>query len=127
MCDDTNQRELRSDLLEEVEALLCDVRPPPLSAGDLLVVRRALAEEVRGTAMPEVLTMEEVARILRVEMDDLALILDELPAFEFAGRLRVRTVRLMQWIEHRERTWVHTAAARITGSMRGGETGKGVA
>jgi len=107
---------------DELDLLLREIRPPPLSAGGLLRVRRAVSDRVRGGRAPEVLTLEEVADYLRIDGSDLPEVLDELPAFELAGRLRVRRARLIEWIEHRERSWTHGATARTVG-----RTGKGVA
>lgn len=62
-----------------------------------------LAIHTTVDALPEVMTIEEVAAFLRVEPDDLDVELDTLPAFEIGGRLRVRRSRLLEWIEERER------------------------
>jgi hypothetical protein len=109
----------------ELLGILAELRPAPMPAGELLAVRRALSAEVRGAGAPEVMTLPEVAEFLRIDEADLAEILDELPAFELAGRLRVRRARLVEWIEHRERTWRHAAGARTVGAAT--RFGKGVA
>jgi hypothetical protein len=60
------------------------------------------APEVVAGELPEVLTVEEVARYLRVSVAELEPALAELPFFEFAGRLRMRRESLEAWIEERE-------------------------
>lgn len=51
----------------------------------------------------EIMTLEEVAGFLRVGLGELERELDDLPTFEFAGRLRIRRAALLAWIEERER------------------------
>lgn len=52
--------------------------------------------------LPEILTVAEVARYLRVTREELEAELDNLPFFEFAGRLRMRRESLLAWVEERE-------------------------
>jgi len=78
------------------------------SAAALLKVRKALSRRVRGEER-EVMTLEEVAEFMRVSQDDLEEVVDDLPAFEIAGRVRVRRDRLLAWIAKRERTYRTTA------------------
>lgn len=60
------------------------------------------APEVLAGELPEVLTVDEVARYLRLSREELEAALDQLPFFEFAGRLRMRRESLIGWIEERE-------------------------
>ncbi len=92
----------RIEALERTDAALAALRPAAPPAAAVLAARRALAREVRG-AGPEVMTLEEVARFLRVSPGELSDLVGELPAFEIAGRLRVRRSRLVAWIEEREK------------------------
>ena len=65
-------------------------------------MRQSLLDEMRGD-LPEIMTPAEVAAFLRIPLDDLEEVFDELPSFEFAGHVRVRRERLLEWIEQRER------------------------
>jgi len=87
---------------DEAVRELCRTSPPP---GALLEVRRALLREVRGGPATEIMTLDEAAAFLRVSADELAQVLDELPAFELAGQVRVRRTKLVEWIEGRERSF----------------------
>ncbi len=108
----------RVKALRRVDAALARVVPHRPAAGGLLNVRRALAGQLR-TAGPEVLTLEEVAELLRLgpaEMDEVA---GELPAFELAGRVRVRRAKLTEWIEQRESRFQSAAEGhRVARSLR---------
>lgn len=89
-------------------------RPPqlaaPAAASALRAVHAALARERSPDPAPEIMTLDEVAALLRVSRDDLDLELHSLPVFEFAGQLRVRRARLMAWIEAREQQARHRLA-----------------
>ncbi len=82
------------------------IEPP---AGAVLEARRTLSRQVRGGG-PEVMTLGEVAEFLRVPQDALAEVMEELPAFELGGYVRVRRARLVEWIEQRERAYVRARA-----------------
>jgi transcriptional regulator with XRE-family HTH domain len=88
--------------LRELDAALGGLRRAEPSARAVLEARRALSREVRGTGTPEVMTLDEVAEFLRISPDELDEIAGYLPAFEIAGRIRVRRERLIEWIEDRE-------------------------
>lgn len=88
-------------------AVLPRLEPP---AGALLRTRRLLAEAVRGQAEPEIMTLDDVAGFLRISLDDLEEMVLDLPAFELAGRLRVRRSRLLGWIQARERAYARSSA-----------------
>ena len=53
----------------------------------------------------DVLTPEELAQLFRVPVDDVYAHLDELPAFEFAGRVRFRRRAVEQWMDEQEQRW----------------------
>ena len=76
---------------------------PPEQA--VLNVRRALSRGIRARE-PEVMTLQEVADFLRVSLEDLYETVDQLPAFEMAGRILVRRAKLVEWIEKREQAYV---------------------
>jgi hypothetical protein len=79
-------------------------RRAPSPAG-LLDARRALSQSIDDRRPPgehDVMSLEEVARYLRISEEDLEAIADQLPTFEIAGRIRVRRARLVEWIEQRE-------------------------
>lgn len=84
------------------------------------VVQRVRERLLTATVMPderEMLTLDEVAELLRLDEQQLDLVLDELPAFELAGVVRVRRARLNEWIEQRERQYIaqclQSQAARV--------------
>jgi len=86
---------------------------PPLRPGTdtVLATRRSLSAVTRGTGVPEILTLEEVAAFLRIEPEQLGEIVEELPAFELAGQIRVRRARLIEWVAQRERDHSQAATA----------------
>jgi len=99
--------------------------PPPARA--VLAARRAVAEQLRPTPAREIMTLDEVAEFLRLGPDEMDEVADELPAFELAGRLRVRRARLIEWIEHRERRYAAGRAQSQVARLLSGRFGKGVA
>ena len=100
---------------------LSPVAPPPHALG---AVRRALAAE-HGASPREVMTLEEVAAFLRVTPDRMAEYVDDLPAFELAGRVLIRREKLIEWIERRERAFnrgrIQSVAARVLAELQEGE------
>ena len=92
---------------------------------------REVLDRVRRQVLPRtpaeaILTLEEVAALLRLDEEAMALIVDDLPAFELAGRIRVRRDRLDEWIDARQRQYADRAAAAATlRCLR--HNGKGVA
>jgi hypothetical protein len=100
--------------LADVDAALEAMPAARPSCTALLATRRALAGVTRGGA-PEVMTLEEVADFLRIGMDDLDEIVEELPAFELGGQIRCRRESLLAWIERREREFSRQAAATWAG------------
>jgi anti-sigma factor RsiW len=84
-------------------------------------VRRRLGRTLGGAAAPdawpEVMALEEVARYLGITLDELDRLAADLPAFEVAGRIRVRRSELGKWIARREQDY---AAQRLrTETTRG--------
>lgn len=70
-------------------------------------------------AQSDLMTLEELARWLQVPVDDVYAHLDQLPAFEFAGRVRFRRSAIESWIEERERQWrMQSAAGVVAGGRR---------
>lgn len=112
----------RTDRLDATLAkLMGEPVPEPLAQRVLARVREAARSPGPVPAhVPEVLTLRDAAAFLRISEEELAQILDELPLFELAGQLRIRTERLREWIEQRERTYqrnaFRTSALRITRS-----------
>lgn len=110
----------RLKALKGVDAALPTLARMEPSAAALLAARRALSELVRGPRAPEIMTLEEVAQFLRVTVDDLTEVAAELPAFEIAGRIRVRRSRLIEWIEQRERARARsTIESEVAGILAG--------
>ena len=93
----------RLTALAAADAALAAVRPLEVPAGALLETRRVLSESVRGAGLAEIMTLEEVAAFLRIKPVELGEVIEELPAFELAGQVRVRRARLIEWVEQRER------------------------
>jgi anti-sigma factor RsiW len=98
--------------LARSDAILAGLRRWRPDAGALLRVRRALSAATRARGSPEVMTLSEVAEHLQITPEQLDEIVEELPAFELAGQVRVRRTRLIQWIERREHEYARRAAAR---------------
>jgi len=100
----------RLSALAEADEALASVRPVTPPAEALLAARRAISDELRSRA-PEIMTLEEVGEFLRVTPEQLGEIVEELPAFEIAGQIRIRRARLTQWLEQRERDYTRQSAA----------------
>jgi anti-sigma factor RsiW len=88
---------------------------------------REAVEEIAWAFGHEVMTLAEVAAFLRVPQDDLETLAAELPAFELAGRIRVRRTKLLEWIEERERLHRRSAleselASALARGFRKGKT-----
>ena len=86
----------------------------------VLSARRLLSKELRGTEVREVMTLKEAAELLRISLDELGEILNEFPAFEIAGQIRVRRTRVVAWIERRERAYQKSSAeSEVARAMAG--------
>lgn len=59
------------------------------------------------------LDIEEVAQLLQLTMPQLLEIVEDLPSFEVAGRLRFRKERILEWIDTKEEQmrWSRDASA----------------
>jgi len=116
----------RLDALRDADAAVRAWPRHEPSAGAVLAARRALAEEIRRPASPEILTLEDIAEILRVTPAELSEVVDQLPAFELAGQIRVRRARLIEWIRRRERDYTRQAVAHWAARERPIRPQKGV-
>lgn len=101
----------RLDALSRSDALLAATRRLPPSGSAILAARRALSEVIRRRQVPEIMTLAEAAEFLRVTPDQLGEVVEELPAFELGGQIRLRRQRLLEWIEHRERDYSRQVSA----------------
>lgn len=97
------------------------------SASAVLEAHRAISEATRPVQEPEIMTLGETAEFLRLTPEQLGEILEELPAFEIAGQVRVRRSRLIEWVQQREQLYVRRNMASWADRARAGEIGKGVA
>ena len=100
----------RLDALRAVDGALAALPRLEPPAGAVLKARRLLSQEVRGTQAQEIMTLDEVAELLRISLDELEEVVLELPAFELAGQLRVRRSRLLEWVEAREHAYARSSA-----------------
>lgn len=97
---------------------------PPAHA--VLDTRRLLADEF-ASGETEIMTLDDVAAFLRISPDELGEIVGELPAFELAGRVRVRRARLVEWIEQQEIRYRMQNTESDLARIAAGAFGKGVA
>ena len=95
----------RLSALNKTDALLGSLKPIAASVSAILSARRSLSEIIHGSQVSEVMTLEETANFLRISSEELGEIMEELPAFELAGQIRVRRTRLIEWIQRRERDY----------------------
>ncbi len=114
----------RMAALGQADEALGALRPARPAASAILAARRAVAEEIRPSVDP-IMSLAEVATFLRIGEDDMGEILDELPAFELAGRIRIRRSRLIEWIAQRERDFARQRAASWAARASGRELEKG--
>lgn len=68
-----------------------------------LRVRATLADETRRVESETLMTLEEAARFLRLDPSRMDDVLDDLPALEVAGEIRIRRRALLAWIRGKER------------------------
>ena len=101
-CGDCRRRLESIRAADEALSRLRSAPPPRLV---VLEARRAISAQTRARRQ-EVMTLEEAAQFLRIGPDELEEIAEDLPAFELAGQVRVRRIRLIEWIEKRERRYV---------------------
>jgi len=118
-CAECRGQRARLARLAEAEAVdtLPEEEPPEsLSFAVRREVDRALAPGL--STAPEILTIEELARYLRVPVEAIEDELTTLPAFEVAGELRFRKDRVAEWIRRREDDRVRVMASAEIGAMR---------
>jgi hypothetical protein len=65
---------------------------------------RARAQEQAQPAR-EIMTLDEAVSYLRLSPTQAEEILNDLPAFELAGQIRIRRSRLIEWVEQQERIY----------------------
>ncbi len=95
----------RLEALKQVDTMLAESAKAQPPAEAVLAARRAIAQALGRGHANEMMTLEEVAEFLRLNPQQLGEIVEELPAFELAGQIRVRRERLMQWVQQRERDY----------------------
>ena len=95
----------RLEALRHADAALAALGRAQPPAAAVLGARRAISDVIRPRPLPEIMTREEVAGFLRITPDQLGEIVEELPAFELAGQVRVRRQSLLEWIQKREREY----------------------
>lgn len=81
-----------------------------------LRVRFAISRELdKRKTVKEVLDMDDAAAFLNITVPELAGMLDELPAFEIAGRIRFNRDRLIKWMKSKEKemSWFKHREAAI--------------
>ena len=91
--------------LNRADSLLASLSPVAPGSSAILSTRRAFSDVTRGLQTQEIMTLEETALFLRITPEQLGEIMEELPAFELAGQIRVRRIRLIEWIQQRERNF----------------------
>ena len=101
----------RLEALRRSDAALKGLAKVAPSGSAILAARRAFSEVTRGPRAPEIMTLADVAEFLRVTPEQLGEMVEELPAFELAGQVRVRRDRLIEWVQQRERDYARGAAA----------------
>ena len=106
-CEHCRERLAALNRADDMLKALPPVRPP---AEAVLAARRALAAEVRPAPASEIMTLDEVAEFLRITPEQLGEVVEELPAFELAGQIRIRRQRLIEWVQQRERDYTRQAA-----------------
>jgi hypothetical protein len=89
--------------LKDCERTLVELGSDTPPADALLRVQRRVRLDLGIAKEREILTLEEAADFLRLEPDELAEVLDDLPWFELAGRIRFRRQALLDWVRARER------------------------
>lgn len=73
------------------------------ASDSLAQIQRRVRQELGMVREREILTIEEAAGFLRLQPDELATVLDDLPWFELAGQIRFRREALVDWARERER------------------------
>ena len=96
-------REL-SALVESARSAPVDDVPRSLIRSLKKELQNSRSDEVDGSPppLPEILTLDEVAAYLRIEIDDLEDEIATMPVFELGGRIRMRRSALLEWINDKE-------------------------
>lgn len=105
----TAYKRLSAELQQALDSTLPEV-------ADLRIRRRLNQEITSDKTAQDILDMEGVAELLQVPISDIVTLLDEIPSFEIAGRLRFRKDRIEEWIHARERSlqWEREEHSRRT-------------
>ena len=123
-CETCRRRLAALNRTDEVLKSLPPFTPP---AEAILAARRALVPEIRPEPASEIMTLEQTAEFLRITPGQLGEIVEELPAFELAGQIRLRRETLLKWIEQRERDYSRQANQSWAARCQAVSLGKGVA
>ena len=107
-CDRCRQR---AATIRQADAALRSRQRDVPPAHAMLATRRALDQALRPLIAPEIMSLDEVAGFLRISGEQMAELMDDLPAFELAGQVRVRRTSLLQWLAERERDYRREANA----------------
>jgi len=117
----------RAAALQDVDQALAQLAPRTPSGSALRGVRCTLAAEVQRPPHDDIMTLDEVAAFLRVPLESLEEFVDDLPAFEVAGRVRVRREQLTEWVARREREYAQKTTASWLSGVKSTALSKGVA
>ena len=117
----------RLKALQRADAVLESIPRVQPPAGAVLAARRAVSATIRRPLFPEIMTLAEAAEFLRITPDQLGEIVEELPAFELAGQVRIRRDRLLEWVEQRERDYARQRSDSWVARAKGIALGRGVA
>ena len=114
-------------VLERVDAALGGLARVPPPAAVVLAARRAFGAITRPETCPEIMSLEEVGEFLRLGPEELAEIVESLPAFELGGQVRLRRRKLLDWIRQQEQQYAHRGMAKWSARARYGQVEEGVA
>jgi hypothetical protein len=110
----------RLNVLRDVDVILPTI--PRIQPGTqaILNTRRLISREIRNADTPEIVTLDEVAAYLRISLDQMGEIIEDLPVFEIAGQIRLRRAKLIEWIEQREQSHMRSnIESNISRSLKG--------
>jgi anti-sigma factor ChrR (cupin superfamily) len=89
--------------LQQADSALGTLANDDAPTSSLLAIQQRIQQELGMAKQREILTLEEAADFLRIEPEELAECLNDLPWFELAGRIRFRRQALLDWVRQRER------------------------
>ena len=82
-----------------------------------LRIRRFLKTDTGQLSIKdEILDIEELARFLKISVNEVVELLDRLPSFEVGGRIRFRKDRIIDWIANQEKKMVREREQHTTHS-----------